>query len=348
MGSKKVRAPAPRNYEQEMRQAVAAQRAIMPDVLEAEREFMPQFQQLQKETLMGQIGVMEGVYDKAIPIAARLSEAQASAMAPAFARVGETSRSAYNASLSPTANSLIAMLEEQAASDLSLGKGLSGEENIMAQQAARSASQARGMGLGNQAIANEVLSNYGLSQQREMMRRSFAANVYGMSENSAARAYQMYGAPLINMLGGTTAGGLVTSGASAAGALGPSLVNPESSYNSAMITANRKEQMDAAMFNAQQSNAMTGSIIGAAATIGGAFLGGPAFAAMMAPSTAGAAAGGLLAGATTSMVPASALSTVPGLGGAAAGGNALLSGGGGFLGGGMPAAGFRNAYGAAL
>jgi hypothetical protein len=68
-------------------------------------------------------------------------------------------------------------LEGQAASDLSLGRSLSAEQTRDAQQAARAAYSARGLGDSNSAIAAEVLNLDAAATAREAQRRQFAQGV---------------------------------------------------------------------------------------------------------------------------------------------------------------------------
>jgi hypothetical protein len=58
--------------------------------------------------------------------------------------------------------------------------------------------------------------------------------------------------------------------------LGAQIFNPESQYNSNLITANRKEAMDVKIANQQASNARTNAIIGGVGAIAGAAMGNPA------------------------------------------------------------------------
>jgi hypothetical protein len=58
--------------------------------------------------------------------------------------------------------------------------------------------------------------------------------------------------------------------------LGAQLFQPESQYNAQLVTANRKEAMDAQIANAQSRNALTSGLMGMAGAVGGAFLGNPA------------------------------------------------------------------------
>lgn len=302
MGAASISAPKARGYLTEMQGALAAQGMINPELLAMEARWIPEWQKLQERTLRGQMGTLQNLYGEAIPAAARLSQQQVDAMSPVMRNIGMQAQDAYRSSLGPAAG-LLSTMQSQAASELALGRTLSPEEQRIAEQSARAAMQARGLQGGNQAVAAEVLNSYNLGSQREAQRRAYASGVYGLSEASAANAYNQYGSPLMQMTAATSPSAMLAGASSMSQGLGPSMFNPESSYNAALITANRKEQMDAQMFNAQQQNAMTSGLIGGVASLGGAFLGGPAFASMMGATTGlTGATKGLSLGQTTGML----------------------------------------------
>jgi hypothetical protein len=102
-------------------------------------------------------------------------------------------------------------LTTQAKGDLLLGRRLSPEEERAAQQSARSAFSARGMGTGNPSASAEVLNRDAFATQRQDQRRQFASAVNQMNvTNEQARlglAGSMYGQQLGGM---ATAGQLGT------------------------------------------------------------------------------------------------------------------------------------------
>jgi len=86
--------------------------------------------------------------------------------------------------------SLQRTLEQQAANDLALGRGLSEAERRDAQQAAREAWSARGLINSTGAVADEVLNTDRMARQREAERRAFAQQVdqSGFGQRQAAFA----------------------------------------------------------------------------------------------------------------------------------------------------------------
>lgn len=81
------------------------------------------------------------------------------------------------------------MLEQQARDELALGRSLSPEEVRMSQQASRAAFASRGLNSGNASIAEEILGQQQLSDQRLAQRRQFASSIdqigYGQRVNEA-------------------------------------------------------------------------------------------------------------------------------------------------------------------
>jgi hypothetical protein len=163
MGSTKVQAPKPRDYKQEMLDAMAGQEAIQPRLLALERQYQPMYQRLQQEMMDRQMEYQLDSYGKAIPKAAALSGQFADAMAPVYGRMGELSQTAYRQGVGAPTMGLYDSLLSDASTDLASGRGLTPEMNKQAQQAAREAMAARGLS-GNQAVAAEVLLNYGMGQ----------------------------------------------------------------------------------------------------------------------------------------------------------------------------------------
>lgn len=284
MGSKKISAPPPRSYQQEMQDAMSAQEAIQPRLLALEKQYTPLYQQLQQESLTRQMGFLNQAYAQQTPESARLSTEYAQAMTPAFGAIGAGARTAYDQTLDPSVRGLLGGLGQQAQEGLTLGSALSQAETRQAQQAARAAMTARGL-TGNQAIAGEVLNTFNMGQARQAQRQQLASQVYGMGQQSASQAMGMYGN---NMLGFANAVSPINAYNTASGLyqnMGAQIFQPESQYNAQLITANRQEQMQAQIANQQAKAGMMSGLMGMAGSIvGGMATGGTGF-------FAGAAAG---------------------------------------------------------
>ncbi len=290
MGSKKIKAPTPRDYRAEMMDALNAQAGVQPRLLELERQYTPLYQQLQSENQIRGMQMMQDAYGQSIPRSAELSQQYAEAMQPAFGSIGTSARNAYNATLDPSVSGLMGTLGQQATADLARGTALSPEEQKQSEQAARIAMAARGLS-GNQAVAQEVLNNYNLGRARQNEARSFAGSVYGMGQGAAQQAMSMYGNNMLNAAQAYSPAAMYGATATMNQGLGAQLFQPESQYNASLITANRKEAMDVAIANQQASNANRLAAISAIGQVAGAAMGNPA---MFAASSIGGGGGGNL------------------------------------------------------
>jgi hypothetical protein len=276
MGSKEVKTPPPRSYQQEMMDAMSAQEAIQPRLLALEQQYLPMYQKLQQEMMDKQLGFQMESYQKAIPKSAELSSMYASAMTPVFGQIGEQSMQAYRQGLGSETMGLYDQMVKSANSDLQAGRGLTPEMEKLAQQSSRQAMAARGL-TGNQAIAQEVLNSYQMSDARENRARQFAGSVYGVGQQNLGQAMSMYGNSMMTQANAYSPANMYGNAYNMSQGLGAQIFQPESQYNAQLISANRKEQMDAQIANAQNSAGIMGGLIGAA----GSFLGTKAGAAMI-------------------------------------------------------------------
>jgi hypothetical protein len=89
-------------------------------------------------------------------------------------------------------NGLLGQLESQASNDLALGRSLSAEQERDAIQSARAGAAARGLGLGQSAMAAELLNRDRFATARENERRTFAGNVLGQGAALRTAANQAY------------------------------------------------------------------------------------------------------------------------------------------------------------
>lgn len=271
MGSKKIKAPPPRDYKQEMLDAMAGQEAIQPRLLELERQYQPLYQKLQQDMMDKQLQFQGESYGKFIPKAAELSSQYASAMAPVYGQIGEQSMQAYRQGMGAETMGLYDTANRQAMEGLEAGSGLTAQMTKESQQAARMAMAARGL-TGNQAVAQEVLGGYQMGMQREDRARQYAQNVYGLGAQNFQQAMGTYGSQMLNQANAYSPANMYGSAYNMSQGLGAQIFQPESQYNSALIGANRQEAMSVKMANQQASNALTNSLIG----MGGAVLGGMA------------------------------------------------------------------------
>ena len=89
-------------------------------------------------------------------------------------------------------NGLYGQLRDSASNDLALGRSLSAEQERDAIQSARAGAAARGLGVGNSALAAEMLNRDRFATQRENERRAFAGNVLNQGTGLQQAANQAY------------------------------------------------------------------------------------------------------------------------------------------------------------
>ncbi len=275
MGTKKIAAPAPRDYKQEMLDAMAGQEAIQPRLLELEKQYQPLYQKLQQEMMDRQMQYQMESYGKAIPESARLSGEYAQAMQPVYGQIGTSAMDAYRTGMGASTMGLYDQMNASANADLQSGRQLDPKQQQAAEQTARQAMAARGLS-GNQAVAQEVMNTYQMQNAREDRARQFATGVYGIGQGNFQNAMATYGNSMLNQANAYSPANLYGTAYNMSQGLGAQIFNPESQYNANLVTANRKEAMDVKIANQQASNAFTSGLMGMVGAVGGAALGNPA------------------------------------------------------------------------
>jgi hypothetical protein len=191
--SKKSKKPsvqhaAPLDFNALMRSANEQAAASARAQVQAQIEAYPQLEALQLGTIQKIAGNLNNEYTQA----ARADINRVSGLGNMLAdRVGETA--------------IERTLREQAETELGLGRSLSAEETRDAQQSARAAFAARGLGTSMGSSAAEILNRDAAAQAREASRRNFASATNQMvTGNVFGRAGQAGG-----MLGSAAQGQLM-------------------------------------------------------------------------------------------------------------------------------------------
>lgn len=251
MGKKKVNAPPPRSYLGEMRGAVGAQRDVLPDVVSGDYDASMAYQNLQRQTLMGQLGIMGDLYGAYTPAAAGISGMNLDAFAPIYGRAAGYSADALRQGIGAGGMGLLDMMTAQAGEGLAAGGDLTPGELNFAQQSARQAAAARGMNSSPWAAASEVLNSYKVRQAREDRARSYAASVYGMNQGLAGLGAQLFGNQYLGLASATSPTSLLGQSMQFQGAQGPQFMQPESGYNANVMGSNQNATLQTALANAQ-------------------------------------------------------------------------------------------------
>jgi hypothetical protein len=185
-------------------------------------------------------------------------------------RLGARASEAY-LNADPRSKSLLEELNRQASEQLAAsGRGeLTQSQMRLAQQTARLGTSARGVALGNQGLAAEVLSTYDLAEKRRVAAMTNAQAVLGINKGFTADPFQ---AVLGRASGAFAAGiGQQQFASGFARNTGPTTFSPESQYAADMANQN---QQTAASYAAARAQVTSGiySAIGSAA--GGMMTGG--------------------------------------------------------------------------
>lgn len=255
MGSK-VKTPPPRDPYTEMKGAMDAQYRIAPEMINKERELVPQLQKLQYDQMLGQASNLQSFYGSVMGDSANLLKQYGSTYADALSPIARGARSTYEQSLGG-GERLQNLMRGQAESDLSYGMGLTPEMERESAQRARAGMTARGLTNTNRGIGAEILGGYNMGMARQDRARTFANQVLGNDVTMAGNAYNQYGSPLVTSgLQGMSPMGLAQGAMAGMGSLGPTYLQPESQFYSNIMAGNQNMQMQAAVANAQAKNSM--------------------------------------------------------------------------------------------
>jgi len=267
MGSKKVQLPPPRDYAAEAEANINAQIKMAPKILAAERDLIPQFQQMQLEQMMGGANNLKTFYRSVMGDSADLLGQYGQTFSNALSPIAQGARTTYEAGLGGGA-ALQTAMRNSAMSDLDAGMGLTPEMQKFGTQAARAAFSARGLNSSYQGMAGEILNNYNLGLDRQNRARTFAGQVLGNDVTMSNAAYQQYGSPLVSSgLQSLSPMGLAGMATQFNQNLGPQYVQPESQMGQNIASSNYNAQLQKATADAQASNSMRSGLISAAGSL---------------------------------------------------------------------------------
>ena len=267
---KNISAPPPRSYLGEMQDALKSQSAIQGQLLGLEKQYTPQYQELQKSALMGQMGTLNDLYQNAGMVSQGLQSQYAGMQMPIYGAVGQFSNQAYQQGLGAQTMGLYDTMQRQAQEGLDAGYGLTPEMQRQAQQSARAAMSARGLAGGNQGVAQEVLNSYALGQQRYQQSLANAQGAYNLGVGQFGQAMNTYGTPLIQQMQAYSPASLLGQSAAGYESLGAKIFQPESQYNAGVYGANQSNEMNTRMANLQAQSAFSSGLMSAGASIMGA------------------------------------------------------------------------------
>jgi len=271
---KKIQAPPNRSYLGEMQDALKSQSSIQAQLLDLEKQYTPQYQALQEQTLMGQMGTLSNLYDYANPLTQRLQAQYAGQQLPLYGAIGQGANQAYQQGLGVETMGLYNTMQRQAQAGLDAGYGLTPEMQQQAQQSARAAMTARGLAGGGQGVAAEVLNSYQLGQNRYQQSLANAQGAYGLGANQFNNAMQTYGQPLMQQMQVYSPAAMYGQAVGGSQMLGAKIFQPESQYNAGVYGANQSNQMQTQLGNAQIAASQQAAQMGMMGALGGGLLGG--------------------------------------------------------------------------
>ena len=186
MGSS-PKAPKPISYAKMMTDTLNAQMRLAPKILAAEKQYQPEYTDLNVSQLGQSLQGLQGIYGEAMPglinYQNQLSEADIAQQAKYMPQFVQQYRQGAGSA------NLLSQLQTQAEEGLAAGSSLTPEQQRIAQQQARSAYAARGMGTSNRAIGAEIMSQYGMGDALQRQRQQFAGQVAGQLESSGVPQY---------------------------------------------------------------------------------------------------------------------------------------------------------------
>ncbi len=266
----KVKAPK-MDIAKDIQSYVSGMSASLPQMLQQEQQFRPQFQGLNLNDIQsflsgtqGQQGLFGLSRTAAEEAGMGLGQAREAELQQMTGQTG-LARGLLQA-LSPEQVGVMQNFSNEASRALASSQMVSPEERRAYQQTAREAASAAGRLGGNAAIASEVMGREDLMARKRAEAMQAQQNVF-----NAAQGF--YTQPGLQLLGSTPLSfqqgqSFVQSGLGAIGAGTPQLFDPSVGLN--LGAAQRSNQLQAASANAQAQAAQGAGLMNALGTIGGA------------------------------------------------------------------------------
>ena len=261
-----VDAPPPRDYGKETADTLEAQIRLAPDLYASEEEFRPAYANLERRIQLEQLGIdpemglLEAFEDYIAPSLVRQERAGVQGDIDMLRELGPQLVEAQRAA-DPLAESLRQSVMTEALEDMQAGGGMTAEETRDTDQQALAMAAQRGLVGQNVSDYARMKAKITGDRGAKAQRMQNAAAAYGMDSSDALLGLtgkrMNTGANVANQFG--TAGfGLDSS---------PAIFNPESAYAGALNTQNWQGDMDARTATAANRSAMTGGLLGGAATM---------------------------------------------------------------------------------
>jgi len=275
MGKKKAPAPpAPiiKTYAEQLKETLAAQKQIAPELFALSQEYIPKYAGLESQVATqlaeADLARTRGLMPGYAGLEAEYARARQTAQQQALQERGAGFVGAYQAA--GGAADLLSGLRKYAEQQQALGGELSPEEQRQIEQQTRAGYAARGTALGGQANLAEVMNRYAARTGRERERQAFASQTAGFLQQQAAPAMAAFQATpdFAGLLGGSTQATLAQQQLA-----GPQYFNPESALGAQIGSQNLQAMNQYNMAKWQASQKKSKGWLGAG--IGGVLFGLP-------------------------------------------------------------------------
>lgn len=290
MGSGPDTIKAPKmNIGKDIQQYVSGMSGALPQMLNQEGKFRPEFQGLNLgdiQSFLSGVGGQQGIFglgqEATQQAGQQLGEAREAELAQMTGQTG-MARGLLQ-SMSPEAAAQVQRSSQEAERAFAAAQGLTPEQRRMSDQQSRESFASRGMLGSTGSVASEILNREGFKSglRNEAAQRGNEAFNLGQSFYSQPGLAMLGSAPLSYQAGQNQLG----LGLGAIGAGTPQLFDPAVGLN--LGAAQRQNQLSAASANQQAKATHSAGIMSMIGGIGGA--------ALMAPMTGGASLGGLALG----------------------------------------------------
>lgn len=261
-----VEAPPARNYGKEMSDTLESQISLAPDLYASEEKYRPQYANLERRIQLEQLGIdpemglLEAFEDYIAPSLVRQERAGVQGDIDMLRELGPQLVQAQRAA-DPLAESLRQSVMTTALEDMQAGGGMTAQETRDTDQQALAMASQRGLVGQNVSDYDRMRAKLVGDRGAKAQRMQNASAAFGMGASDPLLALtgrrMNTGANVANQFG--TAGfGLDSS---------PAIFNPESAYAGALNTQNWQGDMDARTATASNQSAMSGALLGGAATM---------------------------------------------------------------------------------
>ena len=255
-------------YETELMGAPRVQAKAIPNAIDLERGIMGQLQSYYFDTLGSSSNQLQSFYGGMEDSSIRQQGRYGNALVGMYGNMGGAATQQAIASLDPNARRNYELMQQQGADELALGTSLSSQETDIAQGAGRAAAEARGLNFSRQGRDLEILNTYQMGQQRQGMRRQYAAGALQTAQGMQQYGAQAYLSPAMQGSSIYSIPGMVQGAESAMQGYGPRVLQQESQYLGDIRQSRIQAQMAAQQANASKSAGIMSGI----ATLGAAMI----------------------------------------------------------------------------